>query len=384
MKKLSLIIILIVVLILTSIGIYIYKTQQKVEPEKEVPEQEEEKPQQVNTDLFGSYYDEAQKLLDDMTLDEKIAQILLVRYLDDGKEVLEKYQFGGYLFFEKDFKNKTEEEVKNMIEQLQQVSKIPILTAVDEEGGIVNRISTNPNLVESPFKSSQQLYQEGGLELIKEDTITKSNILSNLGINLNLAPVVDVSTNPSDYMYERSIGQNTQITADYAKTVIEASKNTKVSHTLKHFPGYGNNTDTHTGESVDNRTIENIKENDLPPFISGIEAKAEAVLISHNIVSSIDDSNPASLSKKVHELLTEELNFSGIIMTDAIDMGAISEIESATSKAIQAGNDLIITTDYITSINDIKNAIENNEITEEQLNKKVLKILAWKYYKELI
>ena len=384
MKKLSLIIILIVVLILTSIGIYIYKTQQKVEPEKEVPEQEEEKPQQVNTDLFGSYYDEAQKLLDDMTLDEKIAQILLVRYLDDGKEVLEKYQFGGYLFFEKDFKNKTEDEVKNMIEQLQQVSKIPILTAVDEEGGIVNRISTNPNLVESPFKSSQQLYQEGGLELIKEDTITKSNILSNLGINLNLAPVVDVSTNPSDYMYERSIGQNTQITADYAKTVIEASKNTKVSYTLKHFPGYGNNTDTHTGESVDNRTIENIKENDLPPFISGIEAKAEAVLISHNIVSSIDDSNPASLSKKVHELLTEELNFSGIIMTDAIDMGAISEIESATSKAIQAGNDLIITTDYITSINDIKNAIENNEITEEQLNKKVLKILAWKYYKELI
>ena len=384
MKKLSLIIILIVVLILTSIGIYIYKTQQKVEPEKEVPEQEEEKPQQVNTDLFGSYYDEAQKLLDDMTLDEKIAQVLLVRYLDDGKEVLEKYQFGGYLFFEKDFKNKTEEEVKNMIEQLQQVSKIPILTAVDEEGGIVNRISTNPNLVESPFKSSQQLYQEGGLELIKEDTITKSNILSNLGINLNLAPVVDVSTNPSDYMYERSIGQNTQITADYAKTVIEASKNTKVSYTLKHFPGYGNNTDTHTGESVDNRTIENIKENDLPPFISGIEAKAEAVLISHNIVSSIDDSNPASLSKKVHELLTEELNFSGIIMTDAIDMGAISEIESATSKAIQAGNDLIITTDYITSINDIKNAIENNEIAEEQLNKKVLKILAWKYYKELI
>ena len=384
MKKLSLIIILIVVLILTSIGIYIYKTQQKVEPEKEVPKQEEEKPQQVNTDLFGSYYDEAQKLLDDMTLDEKIAQVLLVRYLDDGKEVLEKYQFGGYLFFEKDFKNKTEDEVKNMIEQLQQVSKIPILTAVDEEGGIVNRISTNPNLVESPFKSSQQLYQEGGLELIKEDTITKSNILSNLGINLNLAPVVDVSTNPSDYMYERSIGQNTQITADYAKTVIEASKNTKVSYTLKHFPGYGNNTDTHTGESVDNRTIENIKENDLPPFISGIEAKAEAVLISHNIVSSIDDSNPASLSKKVHELLTEELNFSGIIMTDAIDMGAITNIENVSSKALKAGNHLIITTNYLESINDIKNAINNNEISIEELDKVVIKILAWKYYKGLL
>ena len=384
MKKLSLIIILIVVLILTSIGIYIYKTQQKVEPEKEVPEQEEEKPQQVNTDLFGSYYDEAQKLLDDMTLDEKIAQILLVRYLDDGKEVLEKYQFGGYLFFEKDFKNKTEEEVKNMIEQLQQVSKIPILTAVDEEGGIVNRISTNPNLVESPFKSSQQLYQEGGLELIKEDTITKSNILSNLGINLNLAPVVDVSTNPSDYMYERSIGQNTQITADYAKTVIEASKNTKVSYTLKHFPGYGNNTDTHTGESVDNRTIENIKENDLPPFISGIEAKAEAVLISHNIVNSIDKNNPASLSESVHKLLTDDLDFNGIIITDAIDMGAITNIENVSSKALKAGNHLIITTNYLESINDIKNAINNNEISIEELDKVVIKILAWKYYKGLL
>ena len=111
-----------------------------------------------------------------------------------------------------------------MIKEVQEVSKIPLLTAVDEEGGKVVRISSNKNLVEEPFKSSKELYKEGGFERIKEDTIEKSKVLNNLGLNVNLAPVVDVSTNASDYMYERALGENTELTATYAKTVISASK----------------------------------------------------------------------------------------------------------------------------------------------------------------
>jgi len=209
--------------------------------------------------IFSNYYILASRKLKDMTLDEKIAQLLLVRYPDkDAVEILKKYQFGGYVFFEKDFKDKMPEEVQGMMAELQDVSKIPILTAVDEEGGSVVRVSSNPKLRSEKFKSSQELYKEGGFDLIKKDTVEKSNLLHRLGINLNLAPVIDVSTNSSDYMYNRSIGQNTEVTSTYAKTVVEASKDLGVSYVLKHFPGYGNNDDTHYDSSVDNRSYEDL------------------------------------------------------------------------------------------------------------------------------
>lgn len=337
-----------------------------------------------NYKLFNDYYDLASNKLKELTLEEKIAQLLLVRYPDNPQTTLKQYQFGGYILFAKDFKNKTEEEIKNMINELQKTSKIPLLIAVDEEGGIVNRVSLNPNLVKEPFKSSQELYQENGFESIKEDTINKSKILSNLGINLNLAPVIDVSTDESDYMYKRTIGQNTNITSIYAKTVIENSKNTNVSYTLKHFPGYGKNIDTHIGSSTDNRTLEDLKKDSLPPFIEGINAGAEAVLISHNIMNKIDDQNPASLSKKIHNILREDLKFTGIIITDALDMDSVSSIDNLYIKAITAGNNLMITTDYETSIKQIKDAINNNIITEETINNLSKEIIAWKYYKKLI
>lgn len=336
-------------------------------------------------DLFGAFYVKANNKLQSLSLDEKIGQLFLARY-DDAKvqEMLSKYNVSGFVFYEKDFKDKTEEQVKNMINDAQKNAKIPLLTAVDEEGGKIIRISSNANLVNKPFKSSSQLYNEGGYSLIRQDTIAKSGILKNLGLNLNLAPVVDVVTNSSAYMYERSFKQDTKKTAEYAKTVIEASKNTGVSYTLKHFPGYGNNTDTHVGASSDTRNYEDILQNDLPPFQAGIESKAEAVLVSHNTVASIDTKNPASLSKSVHNLLRNKLNFSGIILTDDLDMGATSSIDNRYVEAILAGNDLIITTDYAASINEVKAAINNKTISEESIDNAVLRVLAWKYYKGLI
>lgn len=344
----------------------------------------------ANTDnssmgIFSNYYTLASNKLKSMSLDEKIGQLLLVRYPDSGAiNDLKKYNFGGFVFFEKDFRGKTEKEVKDMVLDLQDNANIPLLMAVDEEGGQVVRVSSNSNLVPSKFKSSQELYSTGGFDLIKEDTIEKSKILKNLGLNLNLAPVVDVSTDVNDYMYERSFGKNTELTSTYAKTVIEASKGTGVSYTLKHFPGYGNNADTHQGTSVDNRTLEEIRNNDLPPFEAGIKASAEAVLVSHNIVSSIDSVNPASLSKGVHELLRDDLSFTGVIITDDLAMGAVSSISNATIKAILAGNDIIITTDYVQSFTEIKDALNDGTLFESDIDKVVTRILAWKYYKGLM
>lgn len=387
MKKICMIIIVVLVIIgvVASIVISKDKTLFTGSIKSDIKVESLESDKYKNNSLFGKYYKKSLRKLKNMSIDQKIGQLLLVRYPEEEqKDVLKKYQFGGYLFFAKDFRNKTKDEVISMINDLQSTSKIPILTAVDEEGGVVVRVSSNPNLRSERFLSSQKLYELGWFDKIKEDTIEKSNLLRELGLNLNLAPVVDVSTNKDDYMYERSIGQNSDITAEYAKTVISASKGSGVSYTLKHFPGYGNNIDTHTASSIDNRSLDDIEKNDLPPFKAGIEAKAEAILVSHNIVDSIDNKNPASISQKVHKLLRKNLNFSGIVITDDLEMGATKDIEDKSVKAILAGNDLLIVTDYLESINEIKNAINNKIITENDLDKKVLKILEWKYYKKLL
>lgn len=377
-KKLFLIIpILIVGLIL---GFFIYQNKEKLSTYMSNSKPNED----VKKDLFADYYDKAEEKLNTMSVDEKIAQVLLVRYGSSSLTDQTKYQFGGIIFFEKDFKGKEKDEVIKMISDLQDVSKIPILTAIDEEGGIVSRLSSNPNIVDSPFLSPQELYKNGGFEAIKNDVIYKSKVLEELGLNLNLAPVVDVSTNKNDYIYKRTLGKGSELTSEYAKTVIEASKDSNVSYTLKHFPGYGNNLDTHKGMSVDSKSLEDKVTIDIPPFKSGIESGAEAVMVSHNIVNAFDTENPSSLSKSVHDYLRNDLDFKGVIITDDISMGALTKEDDVEIKAIKAGNDLIITTNYVTSFNNIKNALQEDKISIEELDKMVFNILAWKYYKKLI
>lgn len=335
--------------------------------------------------IFSDYYKLAKEKLDELTLDEKIGQLLLVRYPSSNQvNILKENNLSGFVFFEKDFQNKNTADVQTMIKNLQDNAKIPLLTAVDEEGGSVVRISSNPLLVFEPFKSPKALYDLGGFEEITKDTIKKSDILSNLGLNVNLAPVVDVSTSPSDYIYNRSLGENTELTSKYAETVIKASKNTPVSYTLKHFPGYGNNIDSHTVLVSDTRELADIKTNDLPPFKAGIDAGAEAVLVNHNVIMNIDANNPASLSPAVHNLLRSELGFTGIIMTDNLDMGSLNDVDNINVKALLAGNDLIITTDYQTAIEEIKQGITDKQITEDTINKAAFRVLAWKYYKGIM
>lgn len=335
--------------------------------------------------IFKDFYTQAMNKMKTMTLDEKIGQVILARFPDDNPvDDVKNYHLGGFVFYEKDFKNKSVSDVKKMINEVQDASKIPLLTAVDEEGGKVVRISSNPNLVATKFASPSELYNNGGFDSIREDTKNKSKVLRNLGLNLNLAPVIDVSTDPNDYMYNRALQKGTALTSTYATTVIEASKNSGVSYTLKHFPGYGNNADTHLGSQTDDRSYESILDNDIPPFKKGIDAGAEAVLVGHNIVKSIDSSNPASLSVRIHNILKNDLEFTGVIITDDIAMGATSNIQKSVIKALNAGNDLVITTDYKNDINLIKEALKDGSLQEEVLDNHVFKVLSWKYYKYLI
>lgn len=334
--------------------------------------------------IFKTFYQIAYNKLKTLSLDEKIGQIFLVRTPEKNQITdLVKHKFGGYVLYERDFKDKTKEEVVKYINEFQENANIPLLIAVDEEGGKVTRISSNKNLVSNAFKSPSELYKEGGLQMIAKDTKEKSEILANLGINLNLAPVVDVSTDPSSYMYDRTLKENTKITSEYAKAVIEASKDSAVSYTLKHFPGYGDNADTHESATTDNRTYSKLFEDDIPPFKAGIKAGAEAVLVSHNIVPALDKDNPASLSASVHNVLRNDLSFTGIIMTDDLNMAAITD-KDAVKQAILAGNDLIIVTDYESAISNVKKYLEEGMLTESIIDKMAFRVLAWKYYKGMM
>lgn len=388
-RKMIIIILLLLIIILGLLYIYFFpgRDLSVIKESSKVKEINKKKTSDKYLDngLFKDYYEKAYQKLEKMSLDEKIGQILLVRYPDNNqKEIVEKYQFGGYLFFGKDFKDKTKDEVIKMIDDSNSVSKIPLLTAVDEEGGIVVRVSSNKNLRSERFLSSSELYKNGGFDKIKADTIEKSNLLKSLGINLNLAPVVDVSVDPNDYMYNRSLQEDAKTTAKYSSLVIETSKNTGVSYTLKHFPGYGNNIDTHSGSSIDSRTNEEIESNDILPFKSGIKSGAEAILFSHNVVTSMDKDNPASLSKTLHDYVRNDLNFTGVVITDDLDMGALKDIENKNVQALLAGNDLLISTDYVESIEKIKQAVDNKLLGEKTLDEHVLRVLAWKYYKGLL
>ncbi|GAA0084463.1 glycoside hydrolase family 3 N-terminal domain-containing protein [Clostridium sp. CTA-7] len=327
--------------------------------------------------------EKASNLLKTMSLEEKVGQMFFVRCRKDSAlEDLKKYYIGGYILFDANINNETKESLTNTIKEYQNSSKIKLLIGIDEEGGIVNRLSKYSEFRAIPFYSPRDLYNEGGYPLIISDTKEKATLLKSLGINVNLAPVCDVSINPDDYIYPRTFGKNALETAQYTKTVVSTMKENKIGSTLKHFPGYGNNIDTHTGISIDERSYDTFKNSDFLPFEAGIEAGSESILVSHNIVKSMDENLPASLSPNVHKIIRNELNYDGIIMTDDLQMDAIKEyIGDSTSAvlAITAGNDLIIASDFHIQISSVLEAFKNGVITEDRINESVLRILNWKF-----
>ena len=327
-------------------------------------------------------------LLNNMTLEAKVSQMFFVRFPeDDPIGQLQAHQFGGYLLFGKDFKNQTPDTIRQLTTNCQSVSSIPLFIGVDEEGGDVNRISSYPQFRATPFPSPKALMDSGGLSAVQADTQEKCILLKSLGINVNFAPVCDVSENPSDYIYSRTTGRNASETANYIKIVVQCMNANQIGSVLKHFPGYGPNSDTHQDFSRDPRPIDVFESTDFIPFQAGIQEGAGSVLISHNIIECMDASYPASLSGTVHQLLRDELNFDGVIITDDLDMAAINNLytpEDAVVTAVNAGNDMIITSHYATDIPAVITAVQNGSISESQIDASVRRILKWKIQLGLI
>lgn len=324
-----------------------------------------------------------EELLSAMTVEEKVGQMFFVRCPDTGAaEAVSEYKLGGYILFGRDFKNKTAEQVRNDISSYQSAAGVPLLIGTDEEGGTVVRASSNPNLFPHSGLSPQDLFAQGGMDAIIQDARQKGVTLLDLGVNVNLAPVADVSTDSNDFIYDRAFGQDAQATAEYVSNVVKTMDAQGIGSVLKHFPGYGNNVDTHTGVAIDERPYETFQTSDYLPFTAGIQAGADAVLVSHNVMTCVDDQLPASLSPAVHKELRETLGFQGVIMTDDLAMDAVAAYagdQSPAVMAVKAGNDMIVTTDFQTQIPEVIQAVKSGEIDEEQIDQSVTRVLKWKY-----
>ena len=325
-----------------------------------------------------------------MTLAEKVGQLFFLRCPSSGAEAaVAQYHLGGILLFTQDYKDAsgnwlTQDAFAEKLAALQDAAEsdtgIPLLIGSDEEGGTVTRASRNPNLFPSKFPSPQSLFETVGLEGLLADTQQYNSRLHSLGITVNFAPVCDVSTNPKDFIYERSFGQNAQTTADYIAQVVAAMSDAGIASVLKHFPGYGSNADTHTGIAVDERPYEQFLAEDYLPFAAGIGAGAPFVLVSHNIVTCLDSSYPASLSAAWHEQLRSHLGFEGVILTDDLDMGAVKAYADSGNIAVlalQAGNDMIVCSD-LTQIGAVIAAVQDGTLSEKTIDSACRRVLAAK------
>lgn len=326
--------------------------------------------------------DPIREMISAMSLQERVGQLFLARCDDTVALVdIETYHLGGFVLFGRDFEGQTPDSLREKLSAYQAISSLPLLIAVDEEGGTVTRISANPAFRATRFPSPRSLYQSGGMEAVMVCEKEKCLLLSSLGINVNLAPVCDITTDPNAFLFSRSLGQSPEITADFIRDTVREMNSNRIGSCLKHFPGYGNNADTHIGIATDSRSLTELEYYDLIPFTAGIEAGADAILVSHTIVEALDPQNPASLSPGVHQYLRKEMGFAGVIVTDDLVMQAITDqygTGEAAVLAVLAGNDLLCSTEYRTQYDAVYAAVLDGRIDIDILNAAVRNILEWK------
>lgn len=330
------------------------------------------------------------------SLRDKIGQMFIARTpqnLGEAENDAAKYNLGGYIIYDADLQNFTQQEFASKMANYQKAARVPLLIGIDQEGGNVSRLTHSGMFKENgdQFKFPRQQYEDAektqkGSGMTAVFNYAKQNValLHQLGINWNFAPDADFSNETGSFIYQRSFGQNYQETANYIKQVVPAWQNdNQVAATLKHFPGYGDAADTHTGFAHVKKSQSEIMKNDVLPFKAGINAGVDSVMVTHVIYNKIDPKYPASLSKKVDKLLRHNCHFKGVVVTDALEMGAIQDFAkkhhvNADVLAAKAGNDMIMSADYRSGIPAIAKAVSKKQIHASQINASVKRILLLK------
>lgn len=326
--------------------------------------------------------DPVTELLESITTEEKIGQLFLVRCPEENALAdIKTYHPGGFVLFDRDIDGQTPDSLRQTLAEYQSASAIAMFIAVDEEGGTVCRVSANPAFRSKPFPSPRTSYAKAGMEMVLSMEIEKGYLLSTLGINVNLGPVCDVTTQKRAFMYHRSLGQDPVTTGEFAIGAMEQLGSFGVGTVLKHFPGYGDNADTHTGSAVDRRSLEALESRDLIPFSMAILSGCDAIMVSHTVIHAMDPELPATLSPVVHQYLRSVLGFQGVIVTDDLVMEAIRStygVGEAAVLALLAGNDLLCCSEYPEQYQAVLEAVVSGRIPMEQIDASLERILRWK------
>lgn len=336
------------------------------------------------------------------SLRQKIGQMFIARTpqkLGQAERDAYQYNLGGYIVYDADMQNYTDAQFKSKIANYQKAAQLPLLIGIDQEGGSVSRL-THGGLAKQngdEFKFPRDQYEDAenaqkgsGMKAVVQYARENATLLHKLGINWNYAPDADYSDDPSSFIYQRGFGgvmgkNSYRAVANYIKQVVPAwQHNHLVAATLKHFPGYGDAADTHTGFAHVTKTKSQLMKSNILPFKAGIKAGADSVMVTHVIYDKIDPVYPASLSKKIITMLRKDCNFKGVIVTDALEMGAIQDFakkhgnESVEVLAVKAGNDMLMSADYAKAIPAIEKAVKKGKISKKQIDRSVKRILTMK------
>ncbi len=348
----------------------------------------------------------ASDILKNMTLEEKIGQLFMVNLelLDNSegnyyehtkitkemKKNLEKYHVGGVILFSRNIS--TTEQTTKLITKLQANSKVPLFISVDEEGGEVARIANNDNMRTTKFPTMEEVGAMADKEYAYNMGATIGKEIKELGFNLDFAPVADVKTNElNTEIGNRSFGDDPKLVSDMVVQVVKGLQDQGISATLKHFPGHGDaSEDSHEGAVDVENDINRLRQVELVPFKAGIKAGVDMIMVSHISVSKVTGTiEPASLSSLVmKDMLRTEMGFDGIIITDAMDMKAITDYcdagEAAVTCILSGADICLMPEDLETAYNAVLEAVENGTITEKRLNESVTRILELKIKRGII
>lgn len=352
-------------------------------------------------------------LMSQMSLSEKIYQLMFVKPEaitgisvvtaagSTTENALKKYPVGGIVYFAYNMENR--EQTIEMINNSQKYSAIPLFIGVDEEGGNVSRLGSNYNMGTTKHPAMADVGKRNKPQEAAEIGTQLATDLKSLGFNVDFAPCADVLVDADNSeIGNRSFGSDPKVCANMVQNVVLGLEENNVSATLKHFPGHASATkNTHDSPSESTRTLEELKSCEFLPFKSGIDVNVDFIMISHmtlvnatneTTVSSITKNEiklPSSLSKEViTDWLIGELGYKGIIITDSLEMKAITNefgVGTAAVRAIDAGADMILMTPDVKTAHDaIFSAIERGELTEERIDQSVRKILSAKYKNGII